>query len=160
MRTTIATFCIALVSAACGPAEEPMGGPEHEACEAVEMGSATSVTAGAAADASAPAVADHTWYEVALMASQAGYVRFTPEAAGDYVIFTSQSDAPTVTDESGGAVASESEMDVTLCSDTLSRGWTYPLQAGVYYLEFAAPATDSTVQLVIAESHGAGEDHH
>ena len=156
-----ATIIIALTLAplSCGGAEDPMMGPEHEACGA--MGAAagpTEIAAGADSSSSAPAVEDHTAYHVSLTAGAAGYVRYTAAEAGDFLVFLSEDEAPTLTDEAGTTVVSEADAAVGMCSE-LSHSWTYPLAVGVYYLGFDAPTVDTEVSLVIAEGGHGTEGH-
>lgn len=158
MKRHAIIIALALGLWACG-GDDPMMGPEHEACGAMEASAGpTEITAGADASSTAPAVDDHTAYHVSLTAGAAGYVRYTAAEATDFLVFLSEDTAPTVTDDAGTAVAPEANAAVTMCSE-LSHSWTYPLAVGVYYIGFDAPTVDTEVSLVIAEGGHETEGH-
>lgn len=134
--------------------------PAADGCEHAQQGPYETVAATAAVDATTPALVTHTFYTITVPGTAgdpANRVTFTPDEAGEYLLFFGSDDAQVEVTAGGTALAEELREpvdQVEFCPE-LAVGEHYDLAAATTYTLALTGATEFGLVIIPAEAgHG------
>jgi hypothetical protein len=134
---------------------------ETEACEHLKEGPAAPTSATLTAEGAPEVKADHKRYDITLLpgtGGNRGTVRFNSAESAEWSFFTDKDIPVVVRDASGTSLPIlEQSKRSTFCLEVKAHN-VFKLDVGPYTAEFG-PTTETTVGLVVEETHPAEGEH-